>query len=101
MSGEWPTELKFGHASFEDLKNVTDFMYNGQVEVRGRDLDGFLQLAHSIQLKGFPVPGSAEQGLNGVSPVLINVKFKSTTIICVHLLTFYSTDFRCLCCGSE
>ena len=38
--------------SFEDLRNIMDYMYNGEVEIYQENLDRFLNVAQRLKLEG-------------------------------------------------
>ena len=50
--GEKSLSLYLSDIQTEDLKNVMDYIYNGQVKIFQEDLDRFLQIAQKFKLEG-------------------------------------------------
>merc|ERR1712126_200352 len=46
--------------SFEDLKNIMDYIYDGEVQIFQEELDRFLNVAQRLKLQGL-ISGDAEQ----------------------------------------
>ena len=79
----------FDSVSSDDLKNIMDYIYNGEVQIYQEDLDRFLKVAQRLKLEGL-IGGDAnkeiinedskniveEQSINSVDPI---DTFKSQT----------------------
>ncbi len=60
-----PALLYLKGISGTDLAHILDFMYNGEVAINQADLDSFLEVAQSLQIKGLSEgQGEGEQAAN-------------------------------------
>ena len=53
----------FDSISSDDLKNIMDYMYNGEVQIYKEDLDRFLTVAQRLKLEGL-IGGDAQDEMN-------------------------------------
>ena len=61
----------------EDLAAIVDLIYNGEANIQQEDLDGFLELAGELQLKGLARAGKEKDVLKENIPETKNLKTMS------------------------
>ena len=54
--------LCLGGISIEDLNNIMDYIYNGEVQIHQENLDRFLDIAQRLKLEGL-IGGNPEEGI--------------------------------------